>query len=134
VQEAFQHEAGLLSPLPVSAEAGPSAPPATRRTRNSMAGPSSDSLLTEEPSSSSSLSRSRSQRGVVGREVVERLSDRERRAREQKLDLVTEAVDKSDQFTRFNLGWVLPAGSKRNRHTEPPAPPPPRARNSESRA
>jgi NuA3 HAT complex component NTO1 len=134
ITEAFQHEAGLLPPpsSPLSAaepEAGPSMP--TRRTRNSMAGPSIEATK-EEVIPAPGLSRSRSLRGVVGRELVERLSDRERREREQNLGLEIEAVDNSDQFTRFNTGWILPEGSKRARHVDAPVPPPLKPRNSES--
>ena len=119
-EEAFQHEAGLLSPLPAApqSEAGPS----TRRTRHSMGNTSSEASKTLGSSSSTSASRPvRSQVGVAGREIVERLSDKERRAREQELNLEIEAVDNSDQFTRFNTGWILPEGSSRRKHNDSPA-------------
>jgi hypothetical protein len=80
----------------------------------------------------SGLSRSRSQRGVVGTEIVERLSDKQRREREQNLGLEIKAVDNSDQFTRFNTGWIFPEGSKRTRHSDAPAPAPVKPRNSMS--
>jgi NuA3 HAT complex component NTO1 len=121
-EEAFQHEAGLLPPLPAApqAEAGPS----TRRTRHSMGNSSSEISKTLGLSSSSSASRPvRSQVGVAGREIIERLSDKERRAREQGLNLEIEAVDNSDQFTRFNTGWILPEGSRRRKPNDSPAVP-----------
>jgi NuA3 HAT complex component NTO1 len=121
-EEAFQHEAGLLPPLSAvpQAEAGPS----TRRTRHSMGNSSSEVSKTLDPSSSNSASRPvRSQVGVAGREIIERLSDKERRAREQGLNLEIEAVDNSDQFTRFNTGWILPEGSSRRRPNDSPAVP-----------
>lgn len=138
VQVAFQHEAGLLPPpsSPLSAlgtetEAGPSI--STRRTRMSLAGAAAMEPKAEVVISTSGLSRSRSQRGVVGTEIVERLSDKERREREQNLGLEIKAVDNSDQFTRFNTGWIFPEGSKRTRHTDAPAPAPVKPRNSELR-
>lgn len=121
-EEAFQHEAGLLPPLPTDTQAD--AGPSTRRTRHSMGNSSSEISKGLDSSSSNSASRSfRSQVGVAGREIVERLSDKERRAREQELNLEIEAVDNSDQFTRFNTGWILPAGSSRRKHVEAPVVP-----------
>jgi NuA3 HAT complex component NTO1 len=120
-EEAFQHEAGLLPPLPAAApaEAGPS-----RRTRHSMGNSSSEVSRTLDSSSSNAASRPvRSQVGVAGREIIERLSDKERRAREQGLNLEIEAVDNSDQFTRFNTGWILPEGSSRRKPNDSPAVP-----------
>jgi len=122
-EEAFQHEAGLLPPLPAApqAEAGPST---IRRTRHSMGNSSSEVSKTLDTPGSSSASRPvRSQVGVAGREIIERLSDKERRAREQGLNLEIEAVDNSDQFTRFNTGWILPEGSSRRRNNDSPAVP-----------
>ena len=63
--------------------------------------------------------------GVVGYETYAILSDRERRAQERTMDLVTEDVGNQDLFKRFNVGWVLPEGSKRRRSDRPPAPPKP---------
>jgi NuA3 HAT complex component NTO1 len=120
-EEAFQHEAGLLPPLPAApqAEAGPS-----RRTRHSMGNSTSEVSRTLDSSSSNAASRPvRSQVGVAGREIIERLSDKERRAREQGLNLEIEAVDNSDQFTRFNTGWILPEGSSRRKPNDSPAVP-----------
>ena len=121
-EEAFQHEAGLLPPLPTPAqgEAGPS----TRRTRHSMGTSSSEVFKALDLSVSSSAPRpARSQVGVAGREIVERLSDKERRAREQELNLEIEAVDNSDQFKRFNTGWILPEGSSRRKSNNTPVVP-----------
>lgn len=58
---------------------------------------------------------SRLQRGVVSMEAVTVLTDKERRDRERALDLVTLDVDEKDQFSRFNVGWIMPEGSKRRR-------------------
>jgi NuA3 HAT complex component NTO1 len=125
-EEAFQHEAGLLPALPalVTAEAGPG--PSTRRTRQSLGQNQSASDVSKalDLSSSTPSSRpARSQVGVAGRELVERLSDKERRARELELGLEIEKVDNSDQFTRFNTGWILPEGSRRTRAVESPVVP-----------
>lgn len=80
---------------------------------------SSDTAQPGEAGPSESRSRNRSQRGVAGLETVAILSDRERREQEKALDLVTEQVDEKDQFKRFNVGWVLPEGSKRRRAEKP---------------
>ena len=135
-EEAFQHEAGLLAPSPAVAhgEAGPG--PSTRRTRQSLGQSTSTSELSKalDTSTPTSSRPARSQVGVAGRELVERLSDKERRARELELGLEIEAVDNSDQFTRFNTGWILPEGSRRTRAVESPAIPfKPRVRKRESR-
>lgn len=123
-EEAFQHEAGLLPALPIPAPAQNEAGPSIRRTRQSMGGSSSQVSKALEPSTSNPSSRpARSQVGVAGREVVERLSDKERRAREQQLKLEIEAVGNSDQFTRFNTGWILPEGSSRRRPNDVPVVP-----------
>jgi NuA3 HAT complex component NTO1 len=94
----------------------------TRRGRPSRLNPSSGDL-TEPPTpaegSSSFRPQSRQQRGVVGVEVFAVISDKDRRAQEKTLDLVTERVDDKTQFTRFNVGWVLPEGSKRKRAERP---------------
>jgi len=67
--------------------------------------------------------RSRTQPGVAALEVYSHVSDRERRNAERALDIVTEEVDNKDQFKRFNVGWVLPEGSKRRRVEKAPDPP-----------
>jgi len=56
---------------------------------------------------------SKPQRGVVGIETLAILSDKERREQERRLDLVTSELDAKDAFKRFNVGWVLPEGSRR---------------------
>jgi NuA3 HAT complex component NTO1 len=126
-EEAFEHEAGILSSTENEGEAGPG--PSTRRTRQSMGNSSSEMSNAPDRTSSSTGARpSRPQVGVAGREIVERLSDKERRAREQELGLETPAVDNSDQFTRFNTGWILPEGSRRRRQVDTTAMPPPKPR------
>lgn len=75
---------------------------------------------TGTPGDNSSSSRMRKlQTGVVAVELVPMISDRERRDAERALDLVIDEVDGQDQFKRFNVGWVLPAGSKRKRAERP---------------
>ena len=64
------------------------------------------------------LAAARRQRGVVGLEAVPIMSDAERRRQEKALDIVIDQVDGLDQFKRFNVGWVLPEGSKRRRGAE----------------
>jgi NuA3 HAT complex component NTO1 len=99
--KAFTEEAGLVASS--DTEPGPS----TRRRR--------------DPSTVETESRSRRpQRGVVGTEYFAVVSDKERREKERALDLVTESVAPQDQFARFNVGWVLPEGSKRRRSERPP--------------
>lgn len=133
--EAFKHEAGIPSSSDNEAEA-PAEASNSRRTR-AQASPAGNAATstdtntslqvpsrTDRASASSGLSRSRSQVGVVRTETVERLSDRERRERERNMALTTDAVGNADQFTRFNVGWVLPEGSKRNRGGGRQDPPP----------
>lgn len=127
--DAFKHEAGL----PVSSDVEPDTPAELvttgRRTRKSLANAAAqgegvseterDTLQVpkreDRTSVSSGLSRSRSQVGVIRTEPVERLTDKERRERERELELVMKEVGDKDSFARFNRGWVLPEGVKRNR-------------------
>lgn len=76
--------------------------------------------LTEEPSRSGSststiLPPTRQQRGVIGLEPLPLLTAKERLEQERALDLTTDEVGAADQFKRFNIGWVLPEGTKRKR-------------------
>lgn len=81
--------------------------------------------LADTPSSPGAIKpTSRRERGVLGVQSVPVFSDRERRERERQLDLVADNVDPMDQYKRFNVGWILPAGSKRKRAGPPPVPPP----------
>ncbi|WVR09068.1 hypothetical protein IAU60_006129 [Kwoniella sp. DSM 27419] len=83
-------------------------------------GSSSDSPLLS--SNDSIQPRNRKQRGVIGVEAIPVLTDRERREQERKLDIITDEVGAQEQFMRFNVGWVLPEGSKRRRSERPPDP------------
>ena len=67
--------------------------------------------------------RSRTQPGVAALETYAHITDKERRERERALDIVTEEVGNRDHFTRFNVGWVLPEGTKRRRVERVPDPP-----------
>lgn len=62
---------------------------------------------------------SRPERGVLGLQTIPLVTERERREQERKLDLVTESLDSKDEYARFNVGWILPAGAKRQRQTGP---------------
>nr|XP_019048061.1 hypothetical protein I302_04683 [Kwoniella bestiolae CBS 10118]OCF26991.1 hypothetical protein I302_04683 [Kwoniella bestiolae CBS 10118] len=102
--------------------AGPSSTPASTRPDpvNKQQTSTSTSLTTSgstspTKSSTSLPRRHRAQIGVVGIETIPVLTDRERREQERKLDIMMEEVGAQDQFTRFNVGWVLPEGSKRKR-------------------
>ncbi|WVQ75536.1 hypothetical protein IAR50_005163 [Cryptococcus sp. DSM 104548] len=79
--------------------------------------PSSSSLSSTRPDLKPL---SRPQQGVVGLEAIPIMSDRERREQELALSLELEGTDVGglDQFKRFNVGWVLPEGSKRRRTSE----------------
>ncbi|WWD21160.1 hypothetical protein CI109_105643 [Kwoniella shandongensis] len=77
---------------------------------------------TKQSSTSTVRPMSRPQRGVIGVETIQVLTDRERREQEKRLDIITEQVDPQDQFKRFNVGWVLPEGSKRRRSERPSEP------------
>lgn len=92
------------------AQANATAPEANT---NAEAGPSRQAVIDEQ-----ALNAARRQRGVVGLEAVPIITDRERRLQEKAMDIVTETVDGLDQFKRFNVGWVLPEGSKRSRASE----------------
>lgn len=62
------------------------------------------------------------ERGVLGLQSVPVLTDRQRRAQEKRLDLITTSLDPKDEYKRFNVGWILPEGSKRRRADPPPPP------------
>ncbi|OXG22935.1 NuA3 HAT complex component NTO1 [Cryptococcus neoformans Ze90-1] len=66
-------------------------------------------------STSTILPPTRQQRGVIGLEALPLLTTKERLEQERALDLTTNEVDAADQFKRFNVGWVLPEGTKRKR-------------------
>ncbi|WWC64030.1 uncharacterized protein I303_106636 [Kwoniella dejecticola CBS 10117] len=123
-----------------NATAGPSTPASTRKGKkqphetanaypaqkhgtDASAAPISSALKSLTTSGSASPTKSstslpnrhRSQPGVAGFETVHILTDKERREQERALDIMTQEVGSQDQFKRFNVGWVLPEGSKRKR-------------------
>lgn len=114
LEQAFAQEAGV--PLTSSDAEIPS----NRRARRGVK--EEPSTTPAESSSSAARHASKNQRGVVGLESFVALSDRDRRERERQLDLFTEDIGNHDQFTRFNVGWVLPEGSKRKRAERPDPP------------
>lgn len=65
--------------------------------------------------SSSVVPLTRPQRGVAGKETYSPLGPKERRARDKRMamELVVDNLDSRDDFKRFNVGWVLPEGTKR---------------------
>lgn len=126
---AFAQEAGLV---PSDTEAhtrqasGEGGQRGTRRAGRSQlastglaADDATGSIVQAESGPSEPRGRIRNQRGVAGIETIAVLSDRQRREQERALDLVTDGVDEMDQFKRFNVGWVLPEGSKRRRAERP---------------
>nr|XP_018259176.1 uncharacterized protein I303_08721 [Kwoniella dejecticola CBS 10117]OBR81334.1 hypothetical protein I303_08721 [Kwoniella dejecticola CBS 10117] len=134
-EQAFNREAGVVPSSPADAEPKAEGTDARSRRRsvresNATAGPSTPaaapissalkSLTTSgsaspTKSSTSLPNRHRSQPGVAGFETVHILTDKERREQERALDIMTQEVGSQDQFKRFNVGWVLPEGSKRKR-------------------
>lgn len=81
------------------------------------------SRKSKTPSADAESERSRparTQPGVVGVQSVPAMSHRERVKAEKSLDLIAESLDSKDEYERFNVGWILPEGSKRRR----PAPTP----------
>ncbi|KAK4684585.1 hypothetical protein P7C73_g5593, partial [Tremellales sp. Uapishka_1] len=121
--KAFQEEAGFLasSDLEISKLASPEAGP-SRRKSGRHAGPSNDVNEAATTAWSSEIVKpmSRPERGVVGLRTFVPLSDKERREHERQIALVAEEIDKEDEFKRFNVGWVLPAGSKRKGRADRP--------------
>ena len=121
--KAFAEEAGV-QPSSDAEVSGPS----DRRMPSPQAGASSrrkrrdEALSTVEERSEAFRLPSKPQPGVAGVETVAVLSDKERRELEKQMDITTEQVDLQDLFTRFNVGWVLPEGSKRRRPERPPDP------------
>jgi NuA3 HAT complex component NTO1 len=65
----------------------------------------------------------RKQTGVIGTMAYSPLSDQERRARERDMQLVVDTVDNKDYFERFNVGFILPEGTKRGGRPFVPTPP-----------
>lgn len=127
---AFAEEAGVQPSSdaePAVPSAVPSSPPLhTSNGRRKSMREGAPSTVLAERSEGSIRQPSRPQRGVAGVEAVAILSDKERREMERQMDIVTEEVDSQDQFKRFNVGWVLPEGSKRRRSERPPEPGPSR--------
>lgn len=65
----------------------------------------------------------RPETGVLGKIVYSPMTDQERRAKEKQMSLVVDQVDIKETFSRFNVGYVLPEGSKRGgRLPLPPLP------------
>ncbi|KAK8843325.1 hypothetical protein IAR55_006980 [Kwoniella newhampshirensis] len=124
--------AGVASISTVAEESGM---PTVASTSASGGGSGSASPTKRSGTGSGSTVRptSRPQRGVVGLETIQVLTDRERREQEKRLDIITQQVDPQDQFKRFNVGWVLPEGSKRRRSERPSEPAHSRPPNSQSR-
>ena len=104
--QAFEEEAGIAETPPVTAGSSSR----TARSRHAKL----------EEDDSAETSRYGNKVGVAGYETFAILNDRQRRAQEKAMDLVTENVDSQDLFKRFNVGWVLPEGSKRRRAERPP--------------
>jgi NuA3 HAT complex component NTO1 len=117
LEEAFAHEAGVALSSDVEM------PWTTRRTRGSRGGAKEEEEQQEEIQAESSTAAAKRahkpQRGVIGLETFVSVSDKERRAMEKDMDLVTNDVGNADLFKRFNVGWVLPEGSKRKRAERP---------------
>ena len=65
----------------------------------------------------------RPETGVLGKMVYSPMTDQERRAKEKQMSLVVDEVDLKETFSRFNVGYVLPEGSKRRGRTALPPPP-----------
>ncbi|KAJ9112141.1 hypothetical protein QFC20_002322 [Naganishia adeliensis] len=57
----------------------------------------------------------KAKRGVVGKETYSPLGPKERRERDKRMamELVVDNLDSRADFKRFNVGWVLPEGTKR---------------------
>ncbi|ORY33154.1 hypothetical protein BCR39DRAFT_521494 [Naematelia encephala] len=116
---AFAEEAGVQLSSDVD-NSGPSEPAKLNRRRSTRLPPSSTIQEESAPNSVKDGARPhRPQVGVAGIETIPVISDRERREMEKAMDIVTEKVDEKDQFKRFNVGWVLPEGSKRRRSAQP---------------
>ncbi|KLT46484.1 hypothetical protein CC85DRAFT_281589 [Cutaneotrichosporon oleaginosum] len=110
---AVPDSAAITEPA-VQPEAGPSGSSGTprRRTRRTVAEEEASSAA----SSPGSIKPMRNpQRGVLGLQSIPILTDAQRRAKEKRLDLVTTSLDARHQNERFNVGWILPEGSKRRR-------------------
>lgn len=120
MEKAFVEEAGLQEPTK-------SVVPGSNKTRSRR----SAAADAEPAEGSTSARRAHRQVGVVGLATYNSISDKERRQMEKDMNLATNEVGKEDLFARFNVGWVLPEGSKRHRAERPPVPPKPQS--SESR-
>lgn len=73
----------------------------------------------------------KAERGVVGKETYSPLGPKERRERDKRMamELVVDDLDSRADFKRFNVGWVLPEGTKRGgRHERLPDPVVPKKR------
>jgi NuA3 HAT complex component NTO1 len=62
----------------------------------------------------------RAERGVVGKETYSPLGPKERREHDKRMamELVVDNLDSRADFKRFNVGWVLPEGTKRGGRRE----------------
>lgn len=83
--------------------------------KNALSVGASTSNESNAAGSGDTARRNRLQRGVVGEESYSPLGPRERRERDRQMamELVVENLDSRDNFKRFNVGWVLPEGTKR---------------------
>ena len=127
MSRAFAEEAGM-QPSSDAELAGPSSgilpsPRFSTRSRRKIRDATPSSIVKEGPESTIRL-QSKPQRGVARLEVVASISDKQRRRSERAMDIVAGHIDSQDQFKRFNVGWVLPEGSKRRRSERPPEPSP----------
>lgn len=111
IVNAFVEEAGSAGPS--TAHATP-ASPLGRSDRRSNRGSRVPPITPSD-----SIGRPKVQVGVVGVETIATVSDRERREMERQMDISVKEVDKKEQLLRFNIGWVLPEGSKRRRSDRP---------------
>lgn len=119
--QAFVAEAGVHADSPSTPQALPKElAPSARDRRRSTRQVKADDPEAQAPDDHLARQR-RPQVGVAGIETIPVLTDRQRREKERALDITTKDVGAQDQFERFNVGWVLPEGSKRRRVEAPPS-------------
>lgn len=120
VAKAFETEAGVP---PDSSERAESSKMAEKASRSHRRGTRNGKAIEDDQASAASsvagqIRPARPERGVVGVRTLAHLTEGERRQMERDMELSVDQLNAEDIFKRFNVGWVLPEGSRRGGRPE----------------
>ena len=109
LDENVKAESLKIGEIQAETDASKTAISARRRTRSGVEIPAEAGSSRE----GSLVAPKRPQKGVAGLAPYSPMTQEERNRREYNLGIEVVAVDDKENFQRFNVGWVLPEGTKR---------------------